>query len=510
MLQTHLLETDSYDRESAARMLGAMSGLDELVARGERLVPHFRTLLDDFFFALFKLSIRIRPPEACPASTLLARRILLGAMAGEGFAQLKEETALDSSRSAHAAVLLAQRALSLIRTGEIFLEEELLTARELAEEEQALERNRAAAEELADEAPDELAEALRQQVERGEERTEELKEALEQALDDVPPRFEKDLATATERLVDEVPNAEEQAEAFSRATSGQGPRSAAERLRLAEKLTSNQKLKKLAQLAGAFRTDARAARRKRRERATTEVFRVGRGATVGRILPSELASLRHPLRRRDFLRRVIEEQLLQYDLRGDERAGRGPVVVCIDGSGSMSGPRELWSKAVTLALLEIARKQGRRTRALVFSGPEAPLADFELTARGRTTQKRTANLDQIVKLAECFPGGGTDFEKPLRAALDAIQSSNLKGADVVFITDGEAHIADAFAEEFRAEKKKRDISVYAVLVDDPSRNAVKDNRIGDKAARELGKVADEMTTVSRLTSESVKDIFRAI
>lgn len=509
MLQTHLLETDSYDREIAARMLGAMSGLDELVSRGERLVPHFRSLLDDLFFALFKLSVRIRPPEACPASTLLARRILLGALSGEGFTALKEETALDASRSAHAAVLLARRALALIRTGEIFLEEELLTARELAEEEDALERNRAAAEELADEAG-EIGEALKRLVEAGEKRTEALKEALEQALEEVPPRFERDLAATSERLADDVPNAEEQAEAFSRATSGQGPRSATERLRLAEKLTANQKLKKLAQLAGAFRSDARAARRKRRERATTEVFRVGRGATLGRLLPSELASLRHPLRRRDFLRRVIEQQLLQYDLRGDDRAGRGPVVVCLDGSGSMSGPRELWSKAVTLALLEIARKQGRRTRALVFSGPEAPLADFELTARGRMTQRRAANLDEIVKLAECFPGGGTDFEKPLRAALDAIRSSGMKGADIVFITDGEAHVPDAFAEELRAEKKRRDISIYAVLVDDVSRNTVKDHRINERAARELGKVADEMTTVSRLTSESVKDIFRAI
>ncbi|MFN7135719.1 MAG: chlorite dismutase family protein, partial [Myxococcales bacterium] len=293
-------------------------------------------------------------------------------------------------------------------------------------------------------------------------------ESLQRALQDVPARFEKDLASTSGRLADEVPGAEEQAEAFARATSGQGPRSAAERLRLAEKLTTNAKLKKLAQLAGAFRHDARAARRRRRERATTEVFRVGRGGALGRILPSELAALRHPLRRRDLLRRVIEEELLQYDLRGDDHQGKGPVVVCIDGSGSMSGPRELWSKAVTLALLEIARKQGRRTRAIVFSGPEQPLTEFELTARGRVSLKRSANMDEIVRLAECFPGGGTDFEKPLRSALQAVQSAGMKGAYVVFITDGEAQINDAFAEEFRREKKRRDISVYAVLVDDPS------------------------------------------
>ncbi|MFN7133291.1 MAG: hypothetical protein ACK4N5_14530, partial [Myxococcales bacterium] len=167
MLDHHLLESDSFDRDAAARLFRTMSGLDELVARGERLVPHFRALLDDLFFALFKLAVRVKPAERCPASTLINRHILLAAMAGEGFATLKEETVLDAARSAHAATLLARRALALIKTGEILLEEELLTAKELAGEEEALERNRAAAAELA-EAAGALADALKEQVERGE------------------------------------------------------------------------------------------------------------------------------------------------------------------------------------------------------------------------------------------------------------------------------------------------------------------------------------------------------
>ncbi|MBI5546863.1 MAG: VWA domain-containing protein, partial [Deltaproteobacteria bacterium] len=199
-------------------------------------------------------------------------------------------------------------------------------------------------------------------------------------------------------------------------------------------------------------------------------------------------------------------------LRGDDRHGRGPVVVCVDGSGSMSGGRELWAKAVALALLEIARRQGRKARAIVFSGPESALSEFDLTRSGRLRGRSQVDLDAVIRLAECFPGGGTDFEKPLRGALEAVREHSLQGADVVFITDGEATISDAFAQELRREKKKRDLEIFAVLVDDPqpTRNTARGDDPMARAARELGKVADRMTTVTELTSEAARELFRGI
>ncbi len=116
----------------------------------------------------------------------------------------------------------------------------------------------------------------------------------------------------------------------------------------------------------------------------------------------------------------------------------------------------------------------------------------------------------MVKLAECFPGGGTDFEKPLKAALAAVRTTPLRGADIVFITDGEATVSDAFAGELRKEKRRLDFNVFAVLVDDPSRNAPVDQGTVSRAARELGKVTDRMTTVSELTSKSARELFKAI
>lgn len=509
MFDARLIETDSYDREAFARASRGLDGYGALLERGERLLPHFAALVEDLFALLFKLVIRLRDGREAPATTRLNRRILLAAMNGGDYLALKDETALDAARSAHAALQLARRALALVRSGDLFTEEELLASKELAGEEERLSRIRAAAADLAQEAKA-LAPAFERGIEEGERRVQELTKELDQSLSELPPRFDAELANLASRLSDDLGRMDDDADSFARALGAQAPRSAGERLALAQKLEKSQKLKQLALMAGAFRAEARAARRRRRERASAEVYRVGQGADLGRILPAELSVLRHPLRKRDFLRRLLEEQLAQYDLRGDDRHGRGPVVVCLDGSGSMSGPRELWAKAVTLSLLEVARKQGRRTRALVFSGAEAELASFDLTGKGKLTGRRPVNLEEVVRLAECFPGGGTDFEKPLRAALDAVRTTPLRGADIVFITDGEATVSDAFAEELRREKRRRDFAVFAVLVDDPSRNAPVDQGTVTRAARELGKVADRMTTVSELTSKSARDLFKAI
>lgn len=513
MLVATLVETDSYDREAFARAVRTVEGVDALVEHGSRLLPHFPALLEDLFAALFKLVVRVRPADEAPASTGLNRRLLAAVASSPDFGTLKEETALDAARAAHAAAKVARRALALVKSGDFLLEEELLQAHELSSEEERAQRLRDAARDLAREAPPQTARKLRDEAERAQERVRALARKVAQSNAELPPRLDAELSQVASRLSEDLPRMDDAVDAFSRSVGASSPRGAGERLQLAEKLQRSEKLKALAALAGAFRAEARAARRKNRERASMEVYRVGRGAELGRLLPSELAALRHPLRRRDFLRRLLEGELSQYDLRGDDRHGRGPVVVCVDGSGSMSGARELWAKAVSLALLDVARRQGRRARAIVFSGPEAPLTLFDLTRAGKLGNRRTVALDSVVGLAECFPGGGTDFEKPLRAALEAARERELRGADVVFITDGEAAISEAFAQELRAEKKKRDLAVFAVLVDDPkqARSAVPGGEDAlTRAARELGKVSDQLMTVTELTSGAARELFRRI
>jgi len=67
-----------------------------------------------------------------------------------------------------------------------------------------------------------------------------------------------------------------------------------------------------------------------------------------------------------------------------------------------------------------------------------------------------------------FYGGGTDFEPALSKALEAISSEpKLKKADVILITDGEAHVSNDFLSDWNKARKRLEFSVYGVHVDSP-------------------------------------------
>ena len=241
-----------------------------------------------------------------------------------------------------------------------------------------------------------------------------------------------------------------------------------------------------------MKRQALALRRKNFERATDEVFEVGIGAELSRLLPHELVSLQHPLLRQDFIRRFVDNELLQYDLRGVEAQGKGPLIVCLDGSSSMLGDKEIWAKALTLTLLEIARRERRRFRAICFSSADAPLYRVDLNTRLRYE----ADMDKVLELAEYFPGGGTDFEKPLDAALECIQESRFQRSDIVFITDGECRVHAEWAERFAAEKDALGFSLFSILID-----------VGSSSLGSLTPFSDRITSVSQLTSEEARDVF---
>ena len=132
-----------------------------------------------------------------------------------------------------------------------------------------------------------------------------------------------------------------------------------QKLELGQRLAGNEKLKKLARMVGRMKFHALALRKKVFE--TVQRRSLGgraRRRTATLAAPRD-DSLHHPLLRKDFHRRFLDQELLQYSLRGVEEKGKGPMIVCLDGSSSMAGDKEIWSKAVTLTLLEIARRQRR-------------------------------------------------------------------------------------------------------------------------------------------------------
>ena len=206
---------------------------------------------------------------------------------------------------------------------------------------------------------------------------------------------------------------------------------------------------RLARLVGAMRRIGVRGSASTRARSPQETHSITTGNDLGRVLPSELGGLRASgpgrlarLRRADFLRRFVEHQLLQYRLEAP--AQRGPMVICLDGSGSMQGSKELWGKAVALTLMEIARRERRRCLAIIFSSGSPPF-EVELLGKGthrRSGQRAEVRDDDVMRFAEHFPGGGTDFGPPLERALEAVTEGDYRRGDIVFITDGQATVAE--------------------------------------------------------------------
>src|SRR5256886_15702523 len=122
------------------------------------------------------------------------------------------------------------------------------------------------------------------------------------------------------------------------------------------------------------------------------------------------------------------------------------MIVCLGGSGSMAGDKEIWAKAVALTLLEIARRQRRLFRFICFSSADTPLFTLDLNPR----ERHEVQEDRALDVAEYFPGGGTDLETPLAAAVDCLAAARYRRGDIGLLTDGECRVSPERTAHFPA------------------------------------------------------------
>lgn len=501
------LESDRYDRRAWSEIGLGASTIKELVEAGERLIPHFNALLQDLFLGLFKYNVVWLKPEAVRRSAILNRTILEQLLPSAPFEALRTRTVLEEDKATIGAVVLGEQVLEMVRSERLINRREMLDLWDLHHQEEDL---AARAETLRN-----MVETEGEQPPQGElkKKIEELREAAERAtqvsearLNQKARQFEeqlnhgdktelKRLQVQSAQLASEIDRVAEDSHDFS-LEFGQGGRlSAGERLELSRRLARNRKLGELARLVGRFKQDARALRRKTLDRGVAEAYDVERGSDLGRLIPSELLALHHRGLARDFKRRLLEGEVLQYRLREDEQKGKGPMVVCLDVSSSMQGDKELWAKAVCLTLMDIARRQRRLFRAVLFSSGEGTLKVFDLNRERRYRPE----LSKVLELAEYFPGGGTEFERPIDAAVELLEDKKLKRGDVVIITDGESSVSPAWLARLRSRKEDLDFSIFAVLVD-----------VGSSELSTLAQFSDRVTSVKKLSTESTHEIFLKI
>ena len=497
------IENDAYDRRVYGYLRSESPSLRELEETGSTFLPHFGSLLQDIFCLLFKYNVIFQKESDVAASALLNEKFLNGIRRGSQYEFLREQTLLNEARAGLSTLLLGERLLTLIKA------EKLLTRRDMRDLWDIQKQEEIVSEKLdeyenADTIPeDQLSDEGKKALQRAKQRVGGEVQGAEALLRHKAAQLKEDLkqieAQTTNRLqaeaikvAQELEDATEEAESWG-STLGTGQRSPpGQKLELGKRLAGNEKLKKLARMIGRMKFHAMALRKKVFERSSEEVLEVERGDSIHRLLPHELLTLHHPILRKDFQRRFLDQELLQYSLRGIEEKGKGPMVVCLDGSSSMAGDKEIWSKAVTLTLLEIARRQRRLFRSICFSSEETPLQVLDMNPRGRYE----VEMKTVMDLAEYFPGGGTDFQRPLDAALECLRQTKYKKGDIVFITDGECQVSPEWAEQFRKEKEKLGFSLFSILID-----------VGPSSLGTLKEFSDRITTIKQLTGDEAKDIF---
>jgi uncharacterized protein with von Willebrand factor type A (vWA) domain len=208
---------------------------------------------------------------------------------------------------------------------------------------------------------------------------------------------------------------------------------------------------------GKKREIARRAQYRKRRKMTYLIDRVGTGDRLDGIIDEEIMSLSMDVFGNDFYDRLLNQTLLVYEMEGRVARDRGPIVLCYDGSGSMEGIKIEETKALLVAFIEVARIQKRRLITLQFASKTEPLYVQEFNPHHVT-------IEEIMRLLNHFIRGGTDFETPLKAAVERLKDDHYRHADVLMITDGFSDIREGFKKEFTKWKAEMAFKLYAIII----------------------------------------------
>jgi len=264
------------------------------------------------------------------------------------------------------------------------------------------------------------------------------------------------------------------------------------RIELAKQLSNANKMKEIIEYLGRFRVIAQKKKIEKLSDLKIEPTDVTTGGNVSKAIPSELAKLGgNKVTRTDFLIRWSNNDLLIIDPppeKEKENLGKGSIIICVDTSGSMSGIKEYKSKALALAVAEVAYQQGRNFACILF----------DTKFYGPIIIKPDDNIDTIVSnvisIAQDFYRGGTNFEPPLEKAMEIIENDEFNNADILFLTDGFASIGENFLNEYEKIKKEKQFKTVGLLLDasDVER---------DKGKTELEKFCDDIKYNSSIEND---------
>ena len=206
---------------------------------------------------------------------------------------------------------------------------------------------------------------------------------------------------------------------------------------------------------------------------------ITRTSSLTEMLPSEAALLKGPpALRRLFLAKKAEGKLLGYDISGwDDVPSRpkkrrsscmkrlpsapgGPIIICLDTSFSMTGDREILSKAVVLECVKVAHRQQRDCTVVAFSS-ESNTLECDLLAAD------TGGIAKLLNFLKHSFSGGTDVTGALRHAMNTLGTEAMEAADILLVSDGELQnppVNESVMEELDRLKQDSSMEIHGLLI----------------------------------------------
>ncbi|KAF5826843.1 hypothetical protein DUNSADRAFT_1887 [Dunaliella salina] len=178
-----------------------------------------------------------------------------------------------------------------------------------------------------------------------------------------------------------------------------------------------------------------------------------------------------------FYARLAEKALQSYERDGwsefptrishDRRevrptADRGPILLCVDTSGSMRGARETIAKALALECMRAAREQERDCYVFAFSGP-SEVRELELNSDMKS-------VNNLLDFIETVFNGGSDFNEPVRRCLDRLSDAKWANSDILLVSDGELRQPGSeVMRKLSGAKDKLSLRVHGLIIGSPEK-----------------------------------------
>lgn len=206
-----------------------------------------------------------------------------------------------------------------------------------------------------------------------------------------------------------------------------------------------------------------------------EISGVKLGNDLENLLPQEFALLNDPDLEIFFDLKFVENRLFCFEKHGyisyaqekwreiereiekerskeiDEQ--KGPIIICVDTSGSMNGNPEIVAKALTLMLAARARKEKRACFLINFSS--------SVDTMDLSNSKGITLLNNFLEMSF---GGGTDVDIALKEGLKQMDKNNYKKADLIAISDGCFMMSDNTIQNKINQKRKEENKFYLLDV----------------------------------------------